>query len=103
MTVHNVPAQYTKQSIVNEIRDAGFKLDRDYDFLYVPSTVRTHSEGTSSYFINFTSPTAMNAFVAAFHERAMRLSRPGDVILVAAASPKDLLRLQGGPPTVHGH
>ncbi|CAK0802775.1 unnamed protein product [Prorocentrum cordatum] len=102
VTVRNVPAGYTKQAVVAELQDAGFRHGRDFDFLYVP---RAAGDSTTSCFVNFTSAAVMHAFCAAFHGRTTTMRQfPGSgPVHVTATTPEDLWLLGGGPALGPGH
>lgn len=96
VTMRGVPAEYTKQAVMGELQDAGFRHGRDFDFLYVPSVPRRSSDGhTTNCFVNFTSATVMNSFCSAFDGRIMRKFNGTKPVQVTITTPEDLMLLAG--------
>jgi len=73
LSLQNVPAQYTPEMLLAEIRDGGFRLHRDFDFFHV---LQDCEPGTSlrRCIVSFPEEGVAKAFEAAFHDRAPRLA-----------------------------
>jgi hypothetical protein len=79
VTVTSLPTAYSRETLIEELKDSGFTDGRDYDYLCVPMTASGTNKGVC--FINFLTPGLRHAFVAAYQGREMRqgVGRPVSV------------------------
>lgn len=83
--MRNLPNKYTQQMLLNELRDAGFKLREDYDFFYLPMD-HNNCANLGYCFINFTATSRANAFAAAFSGQKLRRFNSHKTALIMPAS-----------------
>lgn len=70
-TVSNLPAACTEAMFLEEIQDAGFVKQRDFNFLYMP--VHAKSKHSLGYcVVNFVDIAVWRSFMAAFTGRGLR-------------------------------
>eukprot|EP00913_Durusdinium_trenchii_P008493 g7975.t1 len=53
--MRNLPNKYTQQMLLGELRDAGFHMQEDFDFFYLPMD-HSNCANLGYCFINFTRP-----------------------------------------------
>lgn len=75
VTVRNLPPGFTKEVLLQELRDAGFQRDRDFDHLYLSSDVGSVKSDSSLFIINLVNETVRWAFTAAFDGRELHCDR----------------------------
>jgi len=100
LTVRNLPPGFTKEGFLQELRDAGFQRDRDFDVLYMSSQVGGLSSDNSQFIINLVNKTVLRAFIAAFHGRELHCDGSGGqhvftrCLEVAATTTEELQKVE---------
>lgn len=92
VTVRNIPEECTKQQLLQEMWDAGFRKGHDFDFLYVPCDART-GLNLGCCFVNFVDDAAMHAFIASFSGRETRYTSERRTLTAKAADLNDLAQV----------
>jgi len=83
--MRNLPNKYRQQMLVDELQDAGFRLQADFDFFYLPMD-HSNAANLGYCFINFVEPHMANAFAAAFQGKKMRRFNSNKTVVVMPAS-----------------
>jgi len=83
--MRNLPNKYTQQMLLEELQDGGFRLQRDFDFFYLPMD-HSNAANLGYCFINFTQTALANAFAAAFQGKKMRRFNSNKTVVVMPAS-----------------
>lgn len=94
LTIHGLPRECTTRILTEELSDAGFKSERDYDFLFVPRDVG-YGSSLGSAFINLKSYSLMRSFMSAFQGRRLRYVASDQVLTIVVTSFKDLVHVTG--------
>mmetsp|Transcript_52538 Transcript_52538/g.97271 ORF Transcript_52538/g.97271 Transcript_52538/m.97271 type:complete len:509 (-) Transcript_52538:268-1794(-) len=83
--MRNLPNKYTQQMLLEELQEAGFTLQQDLDFFYLP--MDHHNAANLGYcFINFVEPYLANLFSAAFEGKKMKRFNSSKTVVVMPAS-----------------
>mmetsp|Transcript_67390 Transcript_67390/g.161624 ORF Transcript_67390/g.161624 Transcript_67390/m.161624 type:complete len:516 (+) Transcript_67390:164-1711(+) len=83
--MRNLPNKYTQQMLLEELQEAGFTLQQDFDFFYLP--MDHHNAANLGYcFINFCEPYLANLFSAAFEGKKMKRFNSSKTVVVMPAS-----------------
>ncbi|CAE7746175.1 ML4 [Symbiodinium pilosum] len=83
--MRNLPNKYRQQMLLDELADAGFRAQTDFDFFYLPMD-HSNAANLGYCFINFTEPALANAFAAAFQGKKMRRFNSHKTVVVMPAS-----------------
>lgn len=83
--MRNLPNKYTQQMLLEELQDAGFRLQADFDFFYLPMD-HSNAANLGYCFINFNETGMANAFAAAFQGKKMRRFNSNKTVVVMPAS-----------------
>lgn len=83
--MRNLPNKYTQQMLLGELRDAGFHMQEDFDFFYLPMD-HSNCANLGYCFINFTRPQRANDFAAAFSGKRMRRFNSHKTAVIMPAS-----------------
>jgi len=83
--MRNLPNKYRQQMLVDELQDAGFRLQADFDFFYLPMD-HSNAANLGYCFINFVEPAMANAFASAFQGKKMRRFNSNKTVVVMPAS-----------------
>eukprot|EP00435_Cladocopium_sp_Y103_P066580 s408_g28.t2 len=83
--MRNLPNKYRQQMLLDELADAGFRVQSDFDFFYLPMD-HSNAANLGYCFINFTEPALANSFAAAFQGKKMRRFNSHKTVVVMPAS-----------------
>ncbi|CAE8611168.1 unnamed protein product [Polarella glacialis] len=83
--MRNLPNKYTQQMLIVELRDAGFHMQADFDFFYLPMD-HSNCANLGYCFINFTETCRANDFAAAFSGKRMRRFNSHKTAVIMPAS-----------------
>jgi len=83
--MRNLPNKYRQQMLLDELADASFRAQTDFDFFYLPMD-HSNAANLGYCFINFTEPALANAFAAAFQGKKMRRFNSHKTVVVMPAS-----------------
>eukprot|EP00440_Ansanella_granifera_P036618 gb/GFBE01039730.1/.p1 GENE.gb/GFBE01039730.1/~~gb/GFBE01039730.1/.p1 ORF type:complete len:548 (+),score=139.27 gb/GFBE01039730.1/:1-1644(+) len=83
--MRNLPNKYTQQMLLGELRDAGFNMQADFDFFYLPMD-HSNCANLGYCFINFTKTCRANDFAAAFSGKRMRRFNSHKTAVIMPAS-----------------
>lgn len=83
--MRNLPNKYTQQMLIQELQDAGFYLELDMDFFYLPMD-HSNCANLGYCFINFTKTSRANDFAAAFSGKRMRRFNSNKTAVIMPAS-----------------
>lgn len=94
VTIRGLPQECTTQVLTQELFDAGYKKNTDFDFLFVPRDVSTGC-CLGCAFVNFKNHSSMRSFVAAFQGRTLRHVASHQALAVTISTFQDLLYVTG--------
>eukprot|EP00929_Paragymnodinium_shiwhaense_P006921 TRINITY_DN110875_c0_g1_i1.p1 TRINITY_DN110875_c0_g1~~TRINITY_DN110875_c0_g1_i1.p1 ORF type:complete len:522 (+),score=112.32 TRINITY_DN110875_c0_g1_i1:188-1753(+) len=83
--MRNLPNKYTQQMLLEELADGGFRVQHDFDFIYLPMD-HTNAANLGYCFINFVQTALANGFAAAFQGKKMRRFNSNKTVVVMPAS-----------------
>jgi len=83
--MRNLPNKYTQQMLLGELRDAGFHMQEDFDFFYLPMD-HCNCANLGYCFINFTKTARANDFAGAFSGKRMRRFNSHKTAVIMPAS-----------------
>eukprot|EP00930_Biecheleria_cincta_P029440 TRINITY_DN20490_c0_g1_i1.p1 TRINITY_DN20490_c0_g1~~TRINITY_DN20490_c0_g1_i1.p1 ORF type:complete len:534 (-),score=107.75 TRINITY_DN20490_c0_g1_i1:355-1956(-) len=83
--MRNIPNKYRQQMLLDELQDAGFRMQTDFDFFYLPMD-HSNAANLGYAFINFCDPALANAFASAFSGKKMRRFNSHKTVMVMPAS-----------------
>lgn len=83
--MRNLPNKYRQQMLLDELADAGFRVQSDFDFFYLPMD-HSNAANLGYCFINFTEPALANSFAASFQGKKMRRFNSHKTVVVMPAS-----------------
>mmetsp|Transcript_9565 Transcript_9565/g.17130 ORF Transcript_9565/g.17130 Transcript_9565/m.17130 type:complete len:510 (-) Transcript_9565:154-1683(-) len=83
--MRNLPNKYTQQMLLGELRDAGFQMQVDFDFFYLPMD-HSNCANLGYCFVNFTETSRANDFAAAFSGKRMRRFNSHKTAVIMPAS-----------------
>lgn len=83
--MRNLPNKYKQQMLLDELQDAGFRLQADFDFFYLPMD-HTNAANLGYCFINFVETPTANAFAETFQGKKMRRFNSSKTVVVMPAS-----------------
>jgi len=83
--MRNLPNKYTQQMLLGELRDAGFHMQVDFDFFYLPMD-HSNCANLGYCFINFTETRRANDFAAAFSGKRMHRFNSHKTAVIMPAS-----------------
>eukprot|EP00931_Biecheleriopsis_adriatica_P074963 TRINITY_DN4892_c0_g1_i1.p1 TRINITY_DN4892_c0_g1~~TRINITY_DN4892_c0_g1_i1.p1 ORF type:complete len:542 (+),score=114.81 TRINITY_DN4892_c0_g1_i1:110-1735(+) len=83
--MRNLPNKYRQQMLLDELVDAGFAVQVDFDFFYLPMD-HSNAANLGYCFINFVEPHLANAFASAFQGKKMRRFNSNKTVVVMPAS-----------------
>eukprot|EP00930_Biecheleria_cincta_P046577 TRINITY_DN32135_c0_g1_i1.p1 TRINITY_DN32135_c0_g1~~TRINITY_DN32135_c0_g1_i1.p1 ORF type:complete len:504 (-),score=103.82 TRINITY_DN32135_c0_g1_i1:351-1835(-) len=83
--MRNLPNKYTQQMLLQELREAGFHMQADFDFFYLPMD-HSNCANLGYCFINFTETHRANDFAEAFSGKRMRRFNSHKTAVIMPAS-----------------
>lgn len=83
--MRNLPNKYSQTMILEELGDAGFNLQTDFDFFYLPMD-HSNAANLGYCFINFVETARANAFASSFAGKRMRKFNSSKTVAVMPAS-----------------
>lgn len=83
--MRNIPNKYRQQMLLDELQDAGFRMQTDFDFFYLPMD-HSNAANLGYAFINFAETALANAFASAFSGKKMRRFNSHKTVVVMPAS-----------------
>jgi hypothetical protein len=83
--MRNLPNKYTQQMLLEELQDAGFRLQQDFDFFYLPMD-HSNAANLGYCFINLALTSLANSFSACFSGKKMRRFNSSKTVVVMPAS-----------------
>jgi hypothetical protein len=83
--MRNIPNKYRQQMLLDELQDAGFRMETDFDFFYLPMD-HSNAANLGYAFINFCDTALANAFASAFSGKKMRRFNSHKTVMVMPAS-----------------
>eukprot|EP00930_Biecheleria_cincta_P077722 TRINITY_DN65025_c0_g1_i1.p1 TRINITY_DN65025_c0_g1~~TRINITY_DN65025_c0_g1_i1.p1 ORF type:complete len:382 (-),score=75.15 TRINITY_DN65025_c0_g1_i1:126-1235(-) len=83
--MRNLPNKYTQHMLLKELDSAGFLMQGDFDFLYLPMD-HCNCANLGYCFINFPKTSRANDFAAAFVGQRMRCFKSRKTVAVMPAS-----------------
>eukprot|EP00931_Biecheleriopsis_adriatica_P120846 TRINITY_DN95949_c0_g1_i1.p1 TRINITY_DN95949_c0_g1~~TRINITY_DN95949_c0_g1_i1.p1 ORF type:complete len:524 (-),score=123.63 TRINITY_DN95949_c0_g1_i1:137-1708(-) len=83
--MRNLPNKYTQQMLLGELGEAGFEMQQDFDFFYLPMD-HSNCANLGYCFINFTKTWRANDFAEAFSGKRMRRFNSHKTAVIMPAS-----------------